>query len=132
MTATTSVSWDLDHLRELLHQEKQETLAHIAQVESELEATLEQPDAPLEVQFDEESGEGAATNVDVDRNRALLAALRHKLSEIEEAFSRMEDGTYGFCEHCGEPISAERLEAMPTARSCVRCKAGGLWARVRR
>ena len=43
-----------------------------------------------------------------DRQRKLIA-------KIDEALSRIEDGTYGFCEETGEPISIKRLEARPIA-----------------
>jgi DnaK suppressor protein len=118
-----------DHLQKLLDIERQETLSHMTTLASELEALFE-PDGPIEVQFDDESGEGAGTSVDLDRGRVLLAQLRKKLEEIDEAQGRLEGGSYGVCDTCGLPISPERLEAVPTARSCVRCKTGGLLARV--
>ncbi len=43
-----------------------------------------------------------------DRQRKLIA-------KIDEALARIEDGTYGFCEETGEPISIKRLEARPIA-----------------
>ena len=45
---------------------------------------------------------------------AEVAALRH-------AVERIDNGTYGRCQHCGEEISAARLEALPAAATCVRC-----------
>ncbi len=59
-------------------------------------------------------------------NRQLLLSLneadRKKLMEIDEALERIEEGTYGICEECGEPISIKRLEVKPTAIYCVECK----------
>ncbi len=59
-------------------------------------------------------------------NRQLLLSLneadRKKLVEIEEALERIEEGTYGICEECGDPISIKRLEVKPTAIYCVECK----------
>lgn len=59
-------------------------------------------------------------------NRQLLLSLneadREKLLEIDEALERIEEGTYGICEECGEPISIRRLEVKPTAIYCVECK----------
>jgi DnaK suppressor protein len=59
-------------------------------------------------------------------NRHLLMSLseneRGKLIEVDEALDRIEDGTFGICEDCGEPIALKRLEVMPNARYCVRCK----------
>ena len=59
-------------------------------------------------------------------SRQLLLSLneadRNKLREIDEALERIEEGTYGICEECGEPISLKRLEVKPTAIYCVECK----------
>ena len=59
--------------------------------------------------------------------RAQLAALRRQalehLAEIEAAVRRLDDGTYGACERCAHPIAPARLEARPTARTCVTCAA---------
>lgn len=44
------------------------------------------------------------------------------LYHIQEALARIEDGTYGVCEGCGEAIGLERLKALPYARLCIDCK----------
>ena len=44
------------------------------------------------------------------------------LKKIEKALLRIEDGTFGMCERCEEPISAKRLEARPVTTLCIRCK----------
>ena len=48
--------------------------------------------------------------------------LRRRLISIEEALEAIEDGDYGSCEECEEPISEKRLQLMPFARFCVRCQ----------
>ena len=48
--------------------------------------------------------------------------LRRRLILIEEALEAIEDGDYGFCEECEEPINEKRLLLMPFARLCVRCQ----------
>ena len=50
---------------------------------------------------------------------ALAATLRETLEDVEHALTKLDDGTYGTCEECGEPIAAARLEAMPAARYCI-------------
>ena len=44
------------------------------------------------------------------------------LQAIEEALGRMEQGTYGICRDCGEPIAPSRLNAIPWTRVCIECK----------
>lgn len=54
-----------------------------------------------------------------------LALRRHTerlLAQVDEALARLEAGTYGICEQCGQTIAIERLEAMIDARLCVRCQ----------
>lgn len=53
---------------------------------------------------------------------AVMEDLSRKLQEIENALRNLENGHYGICEACGEPIDPERLEALPEATLCVSCK----------
>ncbi|GAB2756711.1 TraR/DksA C4-type zinc finger protein [Streptomyces bullii] len=50
------------------------------------------------------------------------AAMERVLKEIEEAFARIADGTYGSCVGCAKPVPAERLEILPYTRYCVACQ----------
>lgn len=56
---------------------------------------------------------------------SLLAAqkesVRHVLKEIDAAFARVRDGSYGTCRECGTAIPAERLEILPYVPCCVGC-----------
>jgi DnaK suppressor protein len=54
----------------------------------------------------------------LNRNTIDMKLLR----EISDALVRIEQGTYGVCLECEEPISAKRLEALPWARYCVSCQ----------
>jgi len=47
---------------------------------------------------------------------------RRLIEQIQAALVRLDDGTYGECERCGEPINPMRLEVLPTARRCVPCQ----------
>jgi len=44
------------------------------------------------------------------------------LKKIDEAIGRIDDGTYGVCESCGEQIGIKRLEARPVTTLCIECK----------
>ena len=52
---------------------------------------------------------------------AVAASLSDTLHETEDALAKMDDGTYGRCESCNGEIGEARLEAMPSARFCIRC-----------
>jgi DnaK suppressor protein len=47
---------------------------------------------------------------------------RRLLRDVVSALQRIEDGSYGSCERCGEPIAEKRLEALPFARHCIACQ----------
>jgi len=51
----------------------------------------------------------------------VLAKIRGELDEVEAAMKRVEDGSYGLCEACGNPLSAQELDASPLARRCPPC-----------
>jgi DnaK suppressor protein len=62
-----------------------------------------------------------------ERSREISLILsdreREKLQAIESALERIEEGSYGICEKCGEEIAQERLEVMPFTRLCLTCQA---------
>jgi DnaK suppressor protein len=47
---------------------------------------------------------------------------RRLLREVVAALAKLEDGTFGSCERCGEPIAEKRLDALPFARYCITCQ----------
>ena len=53
---------------------------------------------------------------------ALIDRLRDQLADVERALKKIDAGTYGICDRCGEPISPERLEALPYSTLCVKDK----------
>ena len=53
--------------------------------------------------------------------RSLLASEEKLLAEVQSALTRLSAGTFGACEACGHPITRERLDAVPYARTCIRC-----------
>ncbi len=63
-------------------------------------------------------------SLESDRNFLLRMRDRERklLSKIEEAFARIDDGTYGRCEECGGDIGIERLKARPVTTLCISCK----------
>jgi DnaK suppressor protein len=69
--------------------------------------------------FDEgfaDSGQVTAERGEVD---ALATTLLENLKDVDDAITKLEAGEYGRCEVCGEPIAEARLEAMPSARTCI-------------
>ena len=81
---------------------------------------LERADEELESRESEEI-ERATEQWDATVLDRLGQADRRALTEIVEALQRIERGTYGVCDDCGERIAMARLEALPTATSCISC-----------
>ena len=67
----------------------------------------------------------AATHVfEQQRDLALRDHERAQLTLVEEALASLDDGTYGTCKSCGNPIAPGRLEAIPWAATCIDCARG--------
>jgi DnaK suppressor protein len=56
------------------------------------------------------------------RNELLLTQAKEQLTEVEAALQRLENGTYGKCLDCDQPINPERLRILPSATLCIRCQ----------
>jgi RNA polymerase-binding protein DksA len=63
-----------------------------------------------------------ATSFERDHELTLMNSEREMLEQIEKALARIDDGTYGVCESCGEPIGKMRVMAFPRATLCLSCK----------
>ncbi|HEX9722055.1 MAG TPA: TraR/DksA C4-type zinc finger protein [Candidatus Paceibacterota bacterium] len=48
-------------------------------------------------------------------------SLETQLKDVTDALERVEKGTYGMCQNCGETVSLERLKAFPEAKTCGKC-----------
>lgn len=70
---------------------------------------------------DEHDPEGATLAFERAQAVALLDQARCQLAELDRAAERVGAGTYATCERCGDPIGAARLEARPSASTCVAC-----------
>jgi len=107
-----------------------------ADVVSRLRARLERERADLWRRLDATTtevdvttathGSGETEHVQISTERAvtdtLLLATREALEDVALALARLDDGSYGLCSTCREPIPPERLEAVPTTSRCVGCQ----------
>ena len=98
------------------------------QIEQELQATrteVERLDELLKLKGDYGLGRGDPIVYSWERNLARRQRAQGKLKKLEAALQRMEEGTYGVCEACGQAIELERLAALTTATLCVACARQG-------
>jgi DnaK suppressor protein len=114
--------------RELLIEERSSYMSSAEVLKAQADS-LALEHEPGDVQFDEEGGEGGTANVDREIDLYLSGQARATVVEIDRALQKIEDGTYGTCEQCGQTIPDARLQALPYAALCVSCKSGGLSSR---
>ena len=67
--------------------------------------------------------EEATEALELEKRLALKKRNREQLADVEHALHKFEEGTYGLCDNCGQPIDPERLEALSQASWCMNCKA---------
>src|SRR5213082_1505938 len=71
--------------------------------------------------YDQNFADSSQVTAERGEAEALAKSLRETLNDVEHALGKMEGGTYGTCESCGQPIAPARLEAKPAARFCINC-----------
>ena len=71
---------------------------------------------------DNHPGDMATVTFDRELDYTLEENEGRLLKAIDAALTRMDDGSYGACVSCGQPIGAERLEALPWTTQCIDCK----------
>ncbi len=103
----------MDTARASLLEKKTEILGELAGLE-------ELPGDRGEISFGKRVGEGTAMAVDRLSQVAVHDKLQLTLADIDRALAKLDEGTYGTCDVCGEPIPAGRLEALPWATRCVK------------
>ncbi|WP_112248680.1 TraR/DksA family transcriptional regulator [Kribbella monticola] len=109
----------MDDQRTRLERERQKTLGRLASLTGDFDAMVAASrDSNAD---DEHDPEGSTIAFERSQLGALAEQARHHLTEIDAAIARLTAGTYTTCELCGRPISDERLEARPTARTCTTC-----------
>ncbi|HET8690625.1 MAG TPA: TraR/DksA family transcriptional regulator [Steroidobacteraceae bacterium] len=100
-------------IREKLLQQKQELLARAAKVH----ADITRSSGPLDKDF--------AEQVVQMENDAVLAGISEataaELAQINRALAQIEQGSYGICSQCGQPIGERRLQALPYSDRCITC-----------
>jgi DnaK suppressor protein len=100
---------------------------------SDLRASLEQERSDLRARlgemgmlsggesFDANFADSSQVTAERGEVEALAGNLRESLNDVEAALVKLDNGTFGTCEGCGQPISPDRLEAKPAARLCMDC-----------
>ena len=110
---------DVEQVKAALRLDQAATLSRREQLSRDLDDVVA---AAADVATDDEHDpEGATIAYERSRTQALILQADAHLREIALAVERLDRGSYGTCERCGEPIGPARLEARPVVRTCIAC-----------
>ena len=108
---------DLQAYRRRLEAELAELEGQRAELEASVGSSL--ADATGEVGFDEEFADTGSFTFARERDLSLAGNAQDLIDKVEHALARIDGGGFGRCEACGDPIEAERLDALPYATLCL-------------
>jgi RNA polymerase-binding protein DksA len=110
-----------ERFQELLLDERRRVQNAIDNIHTENPGTIAEEMEELGYQ-DNHMGDVATATFDREMASTLEENSTAVLVAIDAALARVENGTYGVCQRCGNPIGEERLEALPWATLCIDCK----------
>lgn len=98
--------------------------AQLEEMKSKIMTDVEQTLSDMTTQNGNIPDPNDRATVESDRNFELRIRDRERklMNKVEEALGRIDDGSYGICDGCGEEIAEKRLEARPVAKFCIDCK----------
>jgi DnaK suppressor protein len=107
---------DLDAIRRDLEARRQATRERV-------EHLAERPELGAAQGFGKRIGDGTTEAISRLTDIGVGRSLETGLARTERALAKLDEGTYGRCDACGEPIAPARLEALPDSVLCVDCAA---------
>jgi DnaK suppressor protein len=105
---------DLDAVRQLLEERRDRNRERVA-------ALAERPELGAAQGFGKRIGDGTTEAISRLTDIGVGSSLESAVDRTERALAKLDQGTYGSCDTCGEPIGAGRLQAMPDSVLCVAC-----------
>jgi RNA polymerase-binding protein DksA len=109
---TEKIREALTQRRDELQEEYEQTLSDITELQRE---------RLTDSAGDDQADTGTKT-FEREQEITLANAILERVTQVERALERLDEGSYGWCERCGNPIPVERLAAFPSATLCVSCK----------
>lgn len=108
----------MDHFQSVLQKQKQELEQTLQNHEHSGQASERDAVGELSA-YDNHPGDMGTELYEREKDLGLVEFWHKQLTDVKHALEKIEAGTYGVCEVSGEPIPLERLEAMPTATTCI-------------
>ncbi len=104
---------ELEHFKQILTERLDELVSQAGMTVNKLLLQSEQEIDPLD---------RATAFAELAFSLKIRSRESRLIAKIRDALERIENGTYGMCESCGETISYKRLEARPVTAKCIQCK----------
>ena len=105
---------ELEKYRRLLLEKKSSLRSELAKTKNAEEETTEESTQDI--------ADKAVSSYTREFLYSLTDADRNTVQQIDQALARIDEGTYGFCLNCGNPLNEKRLTAIPWSRHCVDCQ----------
>ena len=115
-----SATIDTEHFKQRLLDERARVQEALDYLHVENPGSME--DETQEIPSDNHPADVATITLDREIDYTLEENEERVLAAIDGALKRIDDGTYGICQTCGQPIAVERLEAVPYTTQCIDCK----------
>ena len=109
---------DLDEVRAMLEARREDTRARVATL-------AKRPERGASQGFGKRIGDGTIEAVSRFNEIGVGTSLETGLERTERALAKLDEGTYGSCDNCGQPIAEKRLRAMPDVVLCIECAKRG-------
>jgi DnaK suppressor protein len=113
---------DMERFRNLLAEERKRVLEELDWVEENYIGRSRDESTGGVSSYSVHPADGATDSMEVEKAYMIGASSGEILEEIDEAIASIDKGDYGKCGECGEAIPMERLEAVPYAKLCIKCK----------
>jgi RNA polymerase-binding protein DksA len=115
-----STTIDTEHFRTRLQEERKRVKEAIDYLHEENPGNVQ--DETQDSTADNHPADVATVTFDRELDYSLEENEERLLEAIDAALGRIDDGTFGICSTCGQPIGKERLEALPWTTQCIDCK----------
>ncbi len=107
-----------EHHRKMILEKREEVLKELNR---ELNERVNQG-SELKSTFGSDLGDLSTLSLDSDLSISLVLRYSNTLKQIDQALKRIEEGSYGLCEECGDKINDRRLEILPFTLYCASCQ----------
>jgi len=111
----------LGTIRKRLMEQREELQNQLAAIE-ESATGLSQSEMSGEVSYDEDFADAGSFTFEREKEFSIANNVTDLRSKTDRALHRIEEGSYGTCESCGQPIESARLKALPHVTLCLKCK----------